>query len=160
MNSAYDPDYTYTGGSCSAFSQWAALYNYYRVLEFHYEIEIVNLETFPILVALAPVSAVPSISNVYDIAELPMSKKGTLSAKGGQDRRIFKGTVRLSRFLGSQVVFYSDGYASTINANPSLLAYFVVGLNCDGGNTLTNGAFSTIRLRYVTSFFKKAVVTG
>jgi len=160
MNSCYDPDYTFTGGSCAAFGEWSTLYNYYRVLEFSYEVEIVNLEAFPILVAMAPVSAVPSISNVYDIAELPLSKKGTLSAKGGQDRRIFRGKVLLSRFLGSQVVYYSDGYASTVNSNPSLLAYFVIGLNCDGSHTLTNGAFATIRLRYLTTFFKKAVVTG
>ncbi len=153
-NSVYDPDYTGTGGQCSGFNEYAAMYYYYRVIRVHYDVQLSNLESFPILVALAPTS-IDYVDAALDLSELPYGKKAILSAKGGQDRCRLRGSVSMTDVVGESTVLYSDNYSSQVTTNPTFAAFLCVALNADGANTLTNGVFASIRLQYDVTFYKK-----
>ncbi len=159
MNSVYDPDYTTGGGSCSGFTAYSLMYNYYRVDHFSIDVDIANQENFPVMFIMAPVSGSFS-GDPLDLAEMPYAKKGVLSAKGGQDRLTLKYSTSIAALVGSKTALLSDNYASQVTTNPAYTALMTLAINCDGGAVLTNGVFGSIRVKYRVIFYKRQNLDG
>jgi len=155
MNSVYDPDPSLGSGSISGFAEWAAMYRYYRVIGFGYDVTISNMETFPVAVGVVPASESISSATAHNLAELPYAKSSLLSGKGGLDKVRFSGYHPLADLVGESTLFYSDNYASAVTTNPASLLYFSTWANCDGAHTLGNGVFQMTKYYYSVIFYKK-----
>jgi len=147
MNSAYDPDPLLGTGALTGFLEWAAFYTHYRVVDFGYDIQLANMETFPLLVVCCPSATDLGANYTYtdQIPEFPYGRKNILSAKTGDDKCRFRGSVDISKFEGTTESIYDSTFASAVTANPSNVRYFNVGAGSSA--VFANGIFLSVRLR-------------
>lgn len=118
----YDPDPALGSGSITGFSELAALYNSYRVLVFRYTWNVVNNESFPVLVFSFPTYGGITITpaNVIQYSEGPYVRKRILAAKGGMDRAALSHNLSVPQFLGSKYALFDDNWKSLVNTVPAL----------------------------------------
>lgn len=154
MNSTFDPDPLLGTGAISGFNEWAGIYSTYRVIGFRYEIEISNAEAFPIVVTTCPTTSDlgANATAALDFSEVPYGKQAMLSAKGGQDRAFISGSLYLPKFFGASYL-YDSTFNSLTTGNPGTLLFFNVG--CVSGTAQTVGTISSVKLTYITSFYRR-----
>jgi len=160
-NSVYDPDPNLSTGALAGFTEWSAFYNRYRVIEFGYDVQIANLESFPLMIMCGPtVNDIGANATFIDqLPENPYGKKSLISAMGGMDRCRLKGNIDLARFVGSKTLFNSDNFASTVLTNPNNLLWFNIGY-ATGGPATTKGVFVSVRLRYRVLMYARVELNG
>jgi hypothetical protein len=159
INSAYDPDPLLGTGAISGFIEWSAFFLHYRVVEFGYDVQLANNESFPLLVLSSPtlVDVGANYSSMDQFSEFPYGRKNLISAKGGQDKMRFRGTIDVAKLEGTREALYDSGFSSNVNTNPAMLRFFNVGFT-GGTNVLVNGVMVSIRLRFKTLFSARAVI--
>lgn len=158
LNSAYDPDPGLGSGSVQGFSEYAAMYNYYRVEKVRYEATILNKEPLPVQVIVAPTTADvgSNYSSIDELQELPFARNGACSQAGGQDRIRFRGVIPLGKLHGNQRQYLTDPqFAAAVNANPSTMYYLNIGAVTLGGAFTGNGLGLTLRLTYYVKFYDR-----
>jgi hypothetical protein len=161
INSAFDPDPLLGSGSLSGFVEWSLMYTHYRVVEFGYDVQISNQESFPMIVLCAP--SLPDVGANYpsvdQLSEFPYGRKNIISAKTGNDRCRFKGKVDIARLEGTKEAIYDSTFASQVTTNPAQLRFFNVGFS-GGTNILVNGVMNSSRFMYRTLFFARLPIPG
>jgi hypothetical protein len=162
MNSAFDPDPALSSGAIPGFTDWANLYNSYRVLVFKYDIEVSNQEAFAIDVLTAPSTTDLGLNytNSYDLLGNPFGKSHTLSAMGGMDKARFRGTIDLGQFSGNLVQYCGDdAFGSGVGTNPASIIY----MNVAAVATLTfntgKGIFTKGKFEYTVLFYGRKIQT-
>lgn len=156
MNSAYDPDPSIGGGSCTYFAQYAAMYRRYRVIKFTYDVEFVNQTESGVVASVCPTKE--DLGNNYSLCinfgESVGGKSRMVSAAGGMNKVHFKGVIDLPSFTGHKGYLYDDVTAALVSATPSQTAYFNVAANSNLTQTASSFAVRT-RLVYLTVFFDR-----
>jgi len=160
LNAVYDPDPLVGSGSITGYNEWAAMYQSYRVIGFRYEVTLVNMESFPVVVYLAPTlfDAGANYSSINQISEFPYGRKNMLSMAGGQDRCYLAGDISIARLEGSKSVFTDDYFTSPVTSNPTNVRYLNIGF--EGPTTLVKGLLISVRLIYRTQFYRRQNLVG
>jgi len=155
MNSAYDPDPVLGSGSISYFLEWAAMYRLYRVMRFHYDITISNLETFPVNVTACPstIDLGLNTSNATEFSEVPYGRSASLSAKTGNDRTRITGMIDLKDYYGTNSYLFDNNLGSLTTTNPAVTLYYNVGAFAPTG--FLNGIVQHVNLWYDVYFYDK-----
>jgi len=164
-NSAYTPETGGASGQTPGYADWTALYGYYRVVAYSYEITISNLETSQAVTCyLINSNNDPSTSVNSNIAANPKTQICELSPKGGQDRKTFRGSFTIQYIVGSPSVKYDDLYSALLNASPSDVTWLGIGAQTIGGGSLALGIAYEMRLTqntilydYLLQIFKTVV---
>jgi hypothetical protein len=156
-NSAYTP---IVGGSSSAtpgFSEWAALYDYYRVMAYKVDIQVVNNEAIPVTVSLLNLTSDPGTAAALAYSSNRYCWSNVLPAKGGMDKWSHKQPLlTITQLVGSDQPIYDDAYRAPGNASPSIVTWFVLASTSLTGANLTNGISYKIDLEMFVDFFSPA----
>lgn len=159
-NSMFDPDFTGTGHQPSYFDQYIASYERYRVVACTITVSVINRSfTDPAMVAIFPVTDVPTITSISQAAEIPRRKiTGILPS---YQTLPIKRTIKMSTAeqigLFSPSTVYTDDYAALFNANPVVLWYYGIYGWCP-----TSGGLDVIldvQLSFDCQFFDRAPST-
>lgn len=154
MNSVYDPDPLVGSASVSGFTEWSSIYSTYRVIEFKYEITIANQEAYPLQVSVCPTQFDLGANStaVPEFGEAKYGRQTIISTTGGQDRCRMIGKINLTKFFGPSYL-YDATFNSAVTSNPSTLLYFNIGLYTP--SVLVKGVVTSVRLTYVTQFYRR-----
>jgi hypothetical protein len=160
MNTVYDPDPALGSGALPGYSIWASIYSSYRVLEFHYDVEICNLEATPNDAVVCPTTADvgANYTSAYDFLANPFAESHALSMAGGMDRCRMKGSIDLGNFYGNPLQYVgNDAFGSGVGTNPSSMFYFNIG-GVSANNFSTSKGYSTKSVFTYTTLFTRRVV--
>jgi len=132
-NNPYDVDPLVGSTAIPGLTEEAAIYTGMRVVKYSYVVEICNNEAFPVTAYAIPSLAPGTDPGANALIGLdypmnPRAKSFILSAKGGQDRCVFKGRVPLPSIQSNQLLT-DDSYASSTAASVAAgyRLYFVSG---------------------------------
>jgi hypothetical protein len=142
-NSAFDPNYTGTGGQPAGFDQWAAFYNEYTVLSSRIHIEIISGTSGTTEYCVFPsynttVPATPEDASVRPFA------KANIGASGGNGAlRHLRQSMSSAQLLGvrKEAIIDDDAYGATVGTNPAATAVWywtIVGQNLNNSNSLAD----------------------
>lgn len=139
-NGWYDMDPTVGSTAMAGFSEFMAIWNYFRGMSYRYQITLNNQEPITIQYVIFPSNTDPGTAGtaVVSWVGLPHAKSGLLGAVGGQSRATIRGSNTIADIVG-QNVGYEDNYRGTSSANPADLTYLAVGLNAINGDFTTAG---------------------
>jgi len=154
-NSVYDPDPLLGTGSISGFVEWAAFYDRYRVIEFSYDLDIVNMETFPVVVSAAPtlLDVGANYASTIDFPAFPYGSKRVLGTSAGQGRSRLSGQLNLAMFEGSPAYYTDSAFSSVITGNPTNVRYMNFGIVPQAA--LVNGVFISCRLGFRVLLYER-----
>lgn len=158
-NGAWDPDPSLGGTSFTGLAEWANLYAYYRVVSYHYEVEVVNNETYAVNVNVFNTSTVPP--GVLGPAEIMQrfTQSHLLPAKGGMDHHTFRKNVNVSTLQGRDVEFDDNFRGLTGSTNPTDLTWWTLVATSIAGANLSNGVSFELRLRAKTRLYDPKVLS-
>jgi len=164
-NQPYDVDPLVGSTAIAGLTEMAAFYSAMRAIKYRYEIDISNNEAFPVTVYVMPslqAGTDPGSDTVsgLDYPMNPLAKSYVLSAKGGQDRHSFKGTINLADYYTKQVLT-DDSYASGIgSALTAPVRIYIVAGACSGSvNFTTAGVTYSTHLYIDTVFYVRKELT-
>jgi hypothetical protein len=130
MNDVYDPDPLIASGSLSGFAEMAAQYRRFLVLKLKVDIEVVNNESFPVIITIAPTDidqalVITSGATAINLGEYPGAKSFCLASSTGMNRQTHRFTIHLPTFTG-QAEAYKDSlsYSALVNTSPTILTFF------------------------------------
>lgn len=149
-NSVFQPEVG-TTGSASQFATWATFYSQYRVIEFSYKAELINIETIPVAVGIYNGSQDPTTTANIDVTRQPLGKCSLVSGLAGMNKKTFRGKYSLTQIYGEANI--GEDYAALITASPSDLAYFAVVCQTSTGAALGTGVSYIIDFSYWVEFF-------
>jgi len=155
LNSAYDPDPLLGTGAIPGFTEWAAMYDRYRILNFSYDVQFCNMETFPLQIVACPtlIDVGANYASAIDLPAFPFGTKSIISTTGGQDRTRLSGQLDLELFEGSPTYFTDTNYSSVINTNPVNTRFMNFGYISDA--VLVHGVFVSVKLSFRTLFYQR-----
>lgn len=156
MNSAYDPNPSIGGGSCTYFPNYAALFKRYRVLSFSYAVEFVNQMDSTVIASVAPTKddLGANYSGSIDFGEINGGKAKAVPPEGSNNKVTFRGTVDLAKFSGHAGYLYDDVTSALCTASPNQGYYFNISANSN--TTQTASSFGVMkRFVYHTAFFDR-----
>jgi len=160
MNSAFDPDPLLGSGAIPGFTELGTLYNAYRVINFDWQVEIANRDTFPIVTYCVPLATDPGAnpSTSQTLAANSFGKTQMCSATGGMDRCTFRGTLNLAHFYGNAGFYFDDNYNSGTSTSPAALLFFLIGTETPA--VIVNGVTAKVRLGYTIQFNRRTNLTA
>lgn len=160
---AFDLDPTSSGTSMPGFAEWAAFYEYYRVLGYCLEFQVDNKETFPVEVITLPLNADPGASPSEATVQAwemnPYVTAKNLSGLGGMDRTIIKKKVDCRSFIGSGIQRFDDSYASLVTTVPANNIYHPVAVY-SMATVFVNGVYMNLRIAIEIEFFERSILTS
>jgi len=159
-NAAYDVDPTLGSTSTPGFAEWAAIYNFYRVVAFSYDAEFVNNEAFPVICWSFASNTDPTTAATSIITSNPLTKTGILSSKTGNDRHKVRGRHMISGIVGTDAVEYEDNYRALTNAVPADLVWLAFGLHSATGANLTLGAVLWGNITMFVRFYDRKILSS
>jgi len=131
-NSLYDPDPLLGGPSYTGFNEFAAFYEYYRVLSVQFTVEFTNLESNTALTAVIIALNLDPGTTPGSVLESwfnnPLCRHHVVSIRGGQDRgrlsRVYSGKF----VTGAAGYMLDDTYRAPVNNNPTNVWYVAFGV--------------------------------
>jgi len=130
-NAAYDVDPTLGSTETYGFDEYAALYSYYRVFGYSYEVVVTNTTAQPAMAYVLNTNTRPSTSgtrwDLYSTNPYCQSKLLALSG-AGLSSHTFRKKVMISNVLGSRAVETDDSYRALTTGVPVDLMWLGVGI--------------------------------
>lgn len=127
-NGAYDVDPTIGSTETYGFDQYAALYSYYRVVDYDYNVTITNQGNDPIMAYVLNTNTSPASSGTrWDLYSTNPYCRSKLVSAWAPATCTLKGKIQISRLLGSRVVETDDAYRAVTTANPTDLVFCSLG---------------------------------
>lgn len=153
-NSAYQPLTSGATASTPGYADWAALYGYYRVLGYKYQVTFCNLQTTMVAVWVVNTNADPTTTFTIDVASNRMCQVRDLAAKGGMDRTtVSSRRIPITSIVGSSSPLTDDLYSAVITANPSDVTWMAIGAQSIDGSNLSTGVQAHVRLHQYIQFY-------
>ncbi len=160
VNSAFSPG---TSGSCTGFSQLAAIYAAYLVIKVRFRYNVVNNENaLPVYFGCIardtqPSTTITTWAQANDSLELaPTTGPQAVGETSGQGVYRSKWyTIDPSVIVGNPLQYYGSGsFSGNVTGSPSAIVWVSFILASDLSTTnLTNGAFLDMYLELTTEFF-------
>jgi len=172
MNSVYDPDPAIGGGTVSGFSQFAAIWNIYRVDRMRFRYEVESMETtqpvqfYFTMKDYQPSTVLTTYALCQDAAEVSGATQphvlGVLtgnniyrSSNGRNPDNQWTPWINPASILGDPLLYRaSAGYSGQGLANPTSVIWLSFVLMADGpGGTMPNGVVLNIEMEFQTMWF-------
>lgn len=157
-NGAFDVDPILGSTNTPGFSEYAALYNYYRVVKVEYDLEICNLETFPVRAYTFFANTDPGTVGNFQFPGGPYCKSHLLAGKTGTDLQHFKDSKLVATVVGTSAVEKEDNFRAAVTANPVDLIWLGIAGNSVAGAFLPNGIAIAGQVRMYTRFYDAKVL--
>lgn len=160
MGDVFDPNPLILTGGISGFAQYAALYGRYLVLAMEVTITLVNNETFPVVVVIAPTlldqaTIITTGAAALNLEEYPQSKKRLLSERGGMNRCSFTELYYLPQFTGQPGAYLNSlTYSAPVTVSPATQTFFNVAIS-SATNFTALGVTQTAQYRYVVRWTER-----
>jgi hypothetical protein len=131
-NAAYDVDPLLGSTETYGFDEYAALYSYYRVVKYDYDITVTQDPSTgtapPMMGYVINSNTRPSVSGTrFDLYSTnPYCESQLISPLLG--KHIFRGSIEISKLLGSRAVETDDNYRALTTGVPGDLVWLAVGM--------------------------------
>lgn len=137
-NGAYDVDPSLSSTETYGFDEYAALYTYYRVIGYSYEVTIVNQSTDPVMGYVLNTNYDPTVagSSFYLYSTNPHCKSKLISPES-PNVHTFRGKHSIAQITGTPAVETADTFRALVNAIPADLTWLTVAVEAVGGATVT-----------------------
>jgi len=151
-NAAWDVDPAVGSGNTIGLATWSALYAYYRVYSFEYDIEFSNQDATASKVSVTNTNTSPTVGAGNSILALavgnPYCKSRIIAnSAGGPCVTRFFGKIDFRRLLGGTDVDTGDNWRGlTGSSSPSDLFWLCIGIDSTPNN-LTNGCIVSVVIR-------------
>ncbi len=151
-NALYDVDPLVGSSYVPFFTEWAAMYSYYRVTGYSIHAEITNLEAFPVACYLVNMNTDPGTSGIgYDQEATTHGNAWMIGPNTGKSNLSIRKRYSVEQIVGDRISKTDTQFVGTSVANPADLTY--VGLGFKSLATLTNGVYLTVSIQFVAEFF-------
>lgn len=152
-NGTFDVDPTLGSTTTPGFTEWAAFYNYYRVIKVAYDIEVANNETFPLRVYTILTNTDPGTIGNPQFSGNPLAKTALISGKGGMDRCRLRDLKQVSQVVGSQAPETEDNFRAAVTTNPVDVIHLGIGCFNPGSAFVPNGVAVVGVIRMFIRFY-------
>ncbi len=126
-NGAYDVDPTIGSTETYGFDEYAALYSYYRVVGYSYDIVLNSNFAYPIMAYVLNTNTTLPGTNYALYSTNPYCHSHLLAPiSGAPTQKRFRGYVKVSKLTGTPAVETADTYRSLTTANPSDLVWLTI----------------------------------
>lgn len=157
-NGTYDVDPVLGSTSTPGFTEWMALYNYYRVIKVQYELDIANNESVPVRAYVGFTNSDPGTVGSTFLPGNPLYKSKLLAGKGGIDVHRFRDVKTVSTVVGTTGVETEDNYRGTVATNPVDLIYLEAAGNTINGGFLAAGLTVSGSVRMFIRFYDPKIL--
>jgi len=154
-NAAYDVDPTLGSTSTPGFSEWAAMYTYYRVVSYDVDMMVSNLEAFPLIVYSINTNEDPHLlgTGFIDYQTQPFSKTAIIGSLTGAANARFHHHVPCAKLLGSNAVDTADSLRAVTTGVPADLLWYGLGIQAPPGSLCNNGVLFNLKIRMNIKFY-------
>jgi len=155
-NAPYDPDPNVGGNSALGFVTLMAMYNYYRVIDFHVDLQIANNEAYAINLNCVHTNSDPTSTISFPQQALQSYGFTTMVGPAVGSNSIVHYTRNLSmrELVGDKVVKESQRYDGTATTIPDDVTFF--GFNVvDPIGSFTNGVTYKVVITMRTVFYDR-----
>lgn len=166
-SSAYDLDPTIASTATIGFSEWATLYQYYRVHAVTVKISVYNQSNIPVGIVLFPSNTDPGNGLAWNqLREYSANPGGIMkvahSLTGAPSACIIRKKYTADFVLGSDTYKYDDSYASLTNGSPGNNWYVGFGaFSLEGAAVNWTGKIDyTVELIVNVEFYEPKLLTS
>jgi len=155
-NGVWDVDPVLGSTNTPFFSEWTAMYSYYRVVSFTIEIHLTNNEAVPVEFELVHSNTDPGTTglNFLSYSNNSYNKITSLAASTAQPSKTMRSTLSPRRLVGDRAVFTEQNFWGSSSSNPVDQTYVGLAAQINSGN-LTNGVYVTGYLEFHVEFFDR-----
>lgn len=155
-NGVYDVDPTLGSTSTPYFSEWTAMYSYYRVLSYKLDVHVTNNETSTVNFYVVHSNTDPGTTgiNYLQYANASYNKVTSLAANTAQHSMHVVSRLSPMRIVGDRAVRTEQNFWGSSTSNPVDSTYIGLGASINSGN-LTNGVYVTGFLEFFVEFFDR-----
>lgn len=126
-NAAYDVDPTIGSTETYGFDEYAALYSYYRVVGYSYDIVLSSNFAYPIMAYVMNTNTTLPGTNYSLYTTNPYCHSSLLSPiSGAPTQKRFRGYIPISKLTGTPSVENADSFRSTTTTNPADLVWLTI----------------------------------
>lgn len=157
-NSAYDVDPTLGSTETYGFDEYAALYSYYRVVAYEYDITFTNNIGYPVMAfALNTNTTLPG-TNYGLYATNPYCHSKLLAPYGGAPTTVrFRGRVPVSKLAGTPAAETADSFRAVTTGSPADLVWLSIAGEALQGSDFTNALSYDIKIIMHVRFYSREV---
>jgi hypothetical protein len=160
-NGVYDIDPTVGSAAVPGFAEMMTLYNYYRVLSYRYELEVVSEEDFAITVYVLNTNVNPPAPTSFpQYAMNPLCQTKILGNRWGDSKIRFVKTIALPSLVGSRECLYDSTYRGTSSTNPPDLVWLALGVQSLGATLTALGVSYSLKLSMTVQFTDRTILTA
>jgi hypothetical protein len=155
VNSAYDPDFTYTGSQPPYFDEWGQLYSRYRVVDAMVESKVSNYSGAHCKVTQAPLAQDPTGYATEDVAGWRNSAEDDFNSGGSM--AVVRTRVKPHQCWGVSEKAYlaDDDFAATITASPQNKVFLALCAKTDGA---TDSVWLSVRVTLSVRFERPRII--
>jgi len=157
-NSAYDVNPALGSTNMIGFLEHMALYKRYRVIDYTYNITVVNADPVPVVVYICNLNFDPttSVTNYYNYARNPYGQYTTLGV-GGNTKHVFARTMKVTKIYGSDIES-SDQFYGTDASDPGNLVWLGIGSQSGIATGVTTGISVNVTITMRCRLFERKVL--
>jgi len=157
-NGAYDVDPSLGSTETYGFDEYAALYTYYRVIGYSYEVTFVNRENAPMLayVVNSNVDAA-AIGTAFYLYSTNPHCQSKLISNVSPNMHTFRGRFTISQITGTPACETADTYRALVTALPSDLTWLTLAAETIGGSSSVINCIYDLKLKMHIRFYSREV---
>lgn len=138
-NAAFDVDPSLGSTETYGFDEYAALYTYYRVIGYSYQVTIVNSTATPILAYVLNTNVDPTaVGTAFYLYSTNPHCQSKLISNVSPNMHTFRGRHTVAQITGTPAVETADTYRALVTAIPSDLTWLTLGVESIGGSTVSS----------------------
>jgi len=159
-NGLYDVDPIVGSTTAIGFGELTALYKRFRVLSYHYEFSIVNIDTVPLYIYITNTNfdLGATFNQHYDYARNAFGKVRVLAVTG-KNTMMIRGSLSVRQIFGGNVTG-SDQFYGTDSANPTNLVFLGIAAQTATGVAISTGVSVQLTLTCFAQFFERKALTS
>lgn len=130
-NAAYDVDPALGSTETYGFDEYAALYSYYRVVSYSYEITVVNPTAYAMMVYVLNTNTDPTVAGSrFDLYSTNPHCQSKLVSFQSPNVHTFRGRHTISQITGTPSTEMADSFRSVTTGVPSDLTWLTIAAEC------------------------------
>lgn len=159
-NGLYDVDPIVGSTTAIGFGELTALYKRFRVLSYHYELSLVNIDTVPLYVYITNTNfdLGTTLGQYYDYARNAFGKVRVLAVTG-KNTMMIRGSLSVRQIFGGNVTG-SDQFYGTDSANPTNLVFLGIAAQSATATPISTGVSVQLTLTCFAQFFERKALTS
>ena len=130
-NAAYDVDPSLGSTETYGFDEYAALYSYYRVISYHYEITVVNPTDYQMMAYVLNTNTDPTVAGSrFDLYSTNPHCQSKLVSSKSPNAITFRGRHTISQITGTPSIEMADSFRAVTTGVPSDLTWLTIAAEC------------------------------